>query len=82
MSKGVEIGMPDKFEGFDEWEVRQAANTLTEAVELGDKPKLLAAAKKWIKKDAKNKREAVGLADNLQMFKFDNSERTCPTANY
>jgi hypothetical protein len=65
MPKGVEVMPIDKFEGFEEWEVRQAANTLTEAVELGDKPKLLAAAKKWIKKDAKNKREAVGLADNL-----------------
>ena len=76
------VGMPDKFEGFDEWEVRQAANTLTEAVELGDKPKLLEAAKKWIKKDAKNKREAVGLADNLQMFMFSDGERIYPTASY
>jgi hypothetical protein len=65
MPKAISIDMPEQFEGFDEWEVRQAANTLTEAVELGDKPKLLEAAKKWIKKDAKNKREAVGLADNL-----------------
>ena len=55
----------DKFAGFEEYEVRMAADTLTSAVELGKKPKLLEAAKKWIKKDQRNKREAVGLADNL-----------------
>lgn len=58
------IGM-EKFEGFDEFEVRHAAGVLKEAVELGNKPKLLAAAKKWLNKDQKLKREAVGLADNL-----------------
>ena len=57
------IDSPKKFMGFDEWEVRQAANVLKEAVEL--EPKLLKAAKAWIKKDQKSQREAVGLADNL-----------------
>ena len=52
-----------KFMGFDEWEVRQAANVLKEAVELD--PKMLKAAKAWIKKDQKAQREAAGLADNL-----------------
>jgi hypothetical protein len=65
MANTVEAETPEKFEGFDIWDVRHAADILTEAVELGDKPKLLEAAKKWIKKDQKNKREAVGLADNL-----------------
>lgn len=55
----------EKFEGIDIWEVRNAASTLKEAVDLGEKPELLEAAKKWLKEERMKSREAVGLADNL-----------------
>ena len=54
-----------KIDGFDEFEVRHAASVLKDAVELGSKPKLLEAAKKFIKNEQKTEREAIGLADNL-----------------
>lgn len=54
-----------KYDGFDEYKVRHAAEILKEAVELGEEPKLLEAAKKWLKEEKMRTREAVGLADNL-----------------
>ncbi len=35
-----------KIDGFDKWEIEQAARTLMEAIEIKGKPKLFALAKK------------------------------------
>ena len=58
------INSEPKFMGFDEFEVRNAARQLTEVVSFA--PKLLRAAKAWIKKDQENQKEAVKLTDNLK----------------
>lgn len=42
-----------KIGGFDEWEVKNAARTLMEAIEIRKKPKLFAVAKKEADKIAK-----------------------------
>lgn len=42
-----------KIDGFDKWEVKNAARTIMEAIEIRKKPKLLALAKKEATKIAK-----------------------------
>ena len=48
-----------KIDGFDEWEVRGAANTLVEAERIKNNPKLLKAAKKIASENAIATNEAV-----------------------
>ena len=42
-----------KIDGFDKWEIEQAARTLMEAIEIKGKPKLFALAQKESQKIAK-----------------------------
>jgi len=48
-----------KIDGFDKWEVEEAARTLMRAVEIRGKPKLLALAQKEATKQAKLAQEAA-----------------------
>ena len=57
--------MDEKFEGFEIYIVRQASRALQEVQELSNKPKLLAAAKKYLEKEKKEIEDALDLTKNL-----------------
>ena len=48
-----------KIDGFDKWEIENAAHTLMEAIEIRKKPKLFSLAKKEALKIAKLAQEAA-----------------------
>jgi hypothetical protein len=50
MSNGTVIDKPKKIDGFDEWEVNNAADTLIRAEEIKANKKLFNAASKVISK--------------------------------
>lgn len=54
-----------KIDGFDKWEVEEAARTLMRAIEIRQKPKLFALAKKEATKQAKLA-EAAALEKKVQ----------------
>ncbi len=49
----------EKIDGIDKWEVKNAASTLMESIEIKKKPKLFAAAQKEALKQAKLAQEAA-----------------------
>ena len=55
----------NKIQGFEKWEIEDAARTIQRAMELKAKPKLLKLALTEIKKQEKAAKEAVSWADNL-----------------
>jgi|GEM_PF-5940965 hypothetical protein len=57
---------PKKIDGFDEWEVREAANTLKRAFEIKDKPKLFAAARKMLRKETAAAEKALKWSDRIK----------------
>lgn len=66
-----------KIDGIDEWEVKSAARTLMEAIEIRKKPKLFAAAKKEATKQAKLA-QAVALEKKINaklVQTFDNPHK-------
>lgn len=62
----TQLDKPKKIDGFDEWEVESAAETLRRAFEIKAKPKLLAAALKVIRKRQQADRAVQGWAGNLK----------------
>ena len=55
-----------KIDGFDEWEVKDAASTLRRVFEIKAKPKLFKAALKELKKEADAASKAVSWSDNMK----------------
>lgn len=55
-----------KIDGFDEWEVKNAARVLQEAFEIKNKPKLFAAALKEVNRQKKAAEDLQGWAGNLR----------------
>ncbi len=54
MDEGVDmLGKSKKIDGYDEYDIREAARTLIESVEIRKKPKLFSLAKKEALKQAK-----------------------------
>ena len=50
-----------KVDGFDKWEIENAASTLKQAEEIKAKPKLLALAKKELTKQLNATKKALNL---------------------
>jgi hypothetical protein len=55
----------EKIDGFDKWEVEDAARTLTRAFEIKKKPKLLRAALKVVGQQKKAAEAVQGWASNI-----------------
>ncbi len=61
-----DIAMKEEtIDGISKWEVESAAETLRKAQEIADKPKLLRAARKQLRKTKKSTDKALTWADNL-----------------
>lgn len=59
------IDKPNKLDGFDEWEVKNAAETLRHAQEIKAKKKLWLAAKKELRRQQRATEKALNWAAKL-----------------
>lgn len=57
---------PKQIDGFDEWEVREAASTLKRAFEIRSKPKLLRAARKMLTQETAAAEKALHWSDKIK----------------
>jgi hypothetical protein len=57
---------PKQIDGFDEWEVREAAGALKRAFEIKSKPKLLRAATKMLRKETAAAEKALAWSDKIK----------------
>ncbi len=57
---------PKKIDGFDEWEVREAAGVLKRAFEIKSNPKLLATATKMLRKETATAEKALKWSDKIK----------------
>lgn len=55
-----------KIDGFDAWEVEDAASVMQRAFEIQQKPKLFKAANRLLKKKAQAAQKAVGWSDKIK----------------
>lgn len=58
--------MSKKIDGFDEWEVRDAASTLKRVFEIRQNPKLMRAATKMLREETAAAQKAVAWSDKLK----------------
>jgi hypothetical protein len=55
----------EKYEGFDIWVIRNAADSLKKAKELKDKPEMLKAVEKYLQEEQAEIKAAIDLGENL-----------------
>lgn len=61
----LECSMDEKYEGFDIWVIRNAAESFQKLQELKDKPEMLKAVQKYLKEEQEETKKAIDLADGL-----------------
>ena len=55
----------EKYEGFDIWKIRGAADSFKSLQEIKDKPEMLKAVQKYLKEEQDEAGKAANLIDNI-----------------
>lgn len=66
MSRCCAPGKLKKLDGFDEWEVREAASAIKRAFEIKGKPKLFAAAVQALRQETNAAEKALKWSDKIK----------------